>query len=132
MAPHATIARWDGDRLTSGQHNGSWAGRGATSPNKVGIPQYHVGLVATYVGGGFGGKTMSPRMRCWQRLVHVRLDAVFKVALPWPLMPNKTSRRAATIQRVCLGAGRDGKLIAIGHEPLTPDRHGIVTVETNM
>ncbi|RYY05456.1 MAG: xanthine dehydrogenase family protein molybdopterin-binding subunit, partial [Alphaproteobacteria bacterium] len=41
-----------------------------------------------------------------------------------PLMPNNTTHRAATIQRVRLGAGKDGKLIAIGHESLSGNLPG--------
>ncbi len=39
-----------------------------------------------------------------------------KIALDRPLIPNNTTHRPATIQRIRLGAGRDGKLTAIAHE----------------
>lgn len=38
------------------------------------------------------------------------------VALPRPLMFNNTSHRPATVQRVRIGAGTDGKIAAIGHD----------------
>ena len=39
-----------------------------------------------------------------------------KVALPRPLIFNNTTHRPATIQRIRIGAGRDGKITAIAHE----------------
>jgi len=80
------------------------------------MPPEKVHLMSPYIGGGFGGK------------LFVRTDAVLaalgaravgrpvKVALARPLIINNTTHRPATIQRIRLGADRDGRLTAIGHE----------------
>ncbi|KRR09821.1 xanthine dehydrogenase family protein molybdopterin-binding subunit, partial [Bradyrhizobium valentinum] len=47
-----------------------------------------------------------------------------KVALQRPLMFNNTTHRPATIQRVRIGATRDGKIMAIGHESWSGDLPG--------
>jgi len=47
-----------------------------------------------------------------------------KVALPRPLMFNNTIHRPATIQRIRIGAARDGKITAIGHESWSGDLPG--------
>jgi xanthine dehydrogenase YagR molybdenum-binding subunit len=39
-----------------------------------------------------------------------------KVAMPRPLIPNNSTHRPATIQRIRIGADRDGKILAIAHE----------------
>ena len=39
-----------------------------------------------------------------------------KVALPRPLIANNTTHRAATIQRIRIGAERNGRITAIAHE----------------
>src|SRR5690606_26619486 len=82
----------------------------------LGMPREKIRLVSPYIGGGFGGK------------LFVRTDAVLaalgaraagrpvKVALTRPLMFNNTTHRPATIQRIRIGAGRDGRITAIGHE----------------
>ncbi|TQU33720.1 xanthine dehydrogenase family protein molybdopterin-binding subunit, partial [Xanthomonas perforans] len=44
-----------------------------------------------------------------------------KVMLPRPLIANNTTHRPATVQRIRLGAGRDGKLTAIAHESWSGD-----------
>jgi xanthine dehydrogenase YagR molybdenum-binding subunit len=47
-----------------------------------------------------------------------------KVTLPRAQMPNNTTHRSATIQRIRLGCGRDGKIAAIAHEVWSGDQPG--------
>jgi xanthine dehydrogenase YagR molybdenum-binding subunit len=47
-----------------------------------------------------------------------------KVALQRPLVFNNTTHRPATIQRIRIGAARDGKITAIGHESWSGDLPG--------
>ncbi len=104
MEPHASIAAWDGDKLTVWTSN-QMIGWGVGDVAKtLGIPKENVRLVSSFVGGGFGGK------------LFVRADAVFaalgvraagrpvKVALQRLLMINNTTHRPATIQRIRIGA----------------------------
>jgi len=124
MEPHATIAAWKGDKLTVWTANQMVAwGRGDVAKT-LGVPKDNVRLVSPYIGGGFGGK------------LFVRADAILaalgakaagrpvKIALPRPLMFNNTTHRPATIQRIRLGADRDGKITAIGHESWSGDLPG--------
>lgn len=124
MEPHATIARWDGDELTlwSAQQIVGWARRDLAS--KIGVPQDKIRVVATYIGGGFGGKGSVCSDAVLASIGARVTGRPVKVALPRPLMPNNTTHRPATIQRVRLGAGKDGKLIAIGHESLSGNLPG--------
>ncbi len=124
MEPHATIARWDGDELTlwSAQQIVGWARRDLA--NKIGVPQDKIRIVATYIGGGFGGKGSVCSDAVLASLGARATSRAVKVALPRPLMPNNTTHRPATIQRVRLGAGKDGKLTAIGHESLSGNLPG--------
>ncbi|WP_242122322.1 xanthine dehydrogenase family protein molybdopterin-binding subunit, partial [Sphingomonas lacusdianchii] len=119
LEPHATIARWDGDHLTiwSAQQIVGWARRDLG--NKLSIPQDKIRVVATYIGGGFGGKGSVCSDAILAALGARAVGRAVKVTLPRPLMPNNTSHRPATIQRVRLAAGRDGKLVAVGHETLS-------------
>lgn len=124
LEPHATIARWDGDRLTiwSAQQIVGWARRDLG--NKLSIPQDKIRVVATYIGGGFGGKGSICSDAILAALGARAVGRAVKVALPRPLMPNNTTHRPATIQRVRLAAGRDGKLVAVGHETLSGNLPG--------
>ncbi|MHC9419866.1 aldehyde oxidoreductase molybdenum-binding subunit PaoC [Sphingomonas citri] len=124
MEPHATIARWDGDQLTiwSAQQIVGWARRDLV--NKLSIPQDKIRVVATYIGGGFGGKGSICSDAILAALGARAVGRAVKVALPRPLMPNNTTHRPATIQRVRLAAGRDGRLVAVGHETLSGNLPG--------
>ncbi|OWK22973.1 hypothetical protein AJ87_39450 [Rhizobium yanglingense] len=46
------------------------------------------------------------------------------MALPRPFMMNNTTHRPATIQRIRIGAERDGKITAIAHESWSGDLKG--------
>ena len=121
MEPHASTAAWDGDRLTLWTSNQmiDWS-RGDVALT-LGIPKDKVRLISPFIGGGFGGK------------LFVRADAVLaalgaraagrpvKVALARPMVFNNTTHRPATIQRLRIGAERDGKITAIGHESWSGD-----------
>ncbi len=124
MEPHASIASWDGDKLTLWTSNQMIAWSVGDVAKTLGIPRENVRLVSPYIGGGFGGK------------LFVRADAILaalgakaagrpvKVALPRPLIANNTTHRPATIQRIRLGATPDGKLTSIGHESWSGDLKG--------
>jgi xanthine dehydrogenase YagR molybdenum-binding subunit len=116
MEPHASIAAWNGERLTVWTSTQMLDQSRGDLAQTLGISKDNVRLISPYIGGGFGSKL-------W-----VRSDAVLaalgaraarrpvKVALTRPLIPNNTTHRPATIQRIRIGATRDGDIVAIGHE----------------
>ncbi|MBB2905469.1 xanthine dehydrogenase YagR molybdenum-binding subunit [Rhizobium sp. RAS22] len=122
MEPHASIAAWNGDELTvwtSSQMIDWWRSDLATT---LGVDKEKIHLMSPFIGGGFGGK------------LFLRADAVLaafgakaarrpvKVALPRPFLVNNTTHRPATIQRIRIGAARDGKITAIAHESWSGDQ----------
>ncbi|MBY5360115.1 xanthine dehydrogenase family protein molybdopterin-binding subunit [Rhizobium leguminosarum] len=124
MEPHASIAAWSGDELmvwTSSQMI-DW---GRTDlATTLGIDKEKVHLMSPFIGGGFGGKLF---LRADAVLAAFGAKAVgrpVKVALPRPLMPNNTTHRPATIQRIRIGTERDGKITAIAHESWSGDLPG--------
>lgn len=116
MEPHATIAAWDGDKLTlwTAIQLVSWGVRDIA--RVLDIPKENVRIVAPYIGGGFGGKGSILADAVLAALAARQLGRPVKVTLQRALMFNNTTHRAATIQRLRLGAGKDGRLTAIGHE----------------
>ena len=124
MEPHASTAVWDGDKLILWTSNQMVAWGVEDVARTLGISKKNVHLMSPFIGGGFGGK------------LFVRADAILaalgaraakrpvKVALPRPLMFNNTTHRPATIQRIRLGATREGKLTAIAHESWSGDLPG--------
>ncbi len=116
MEPHATIAAWNGDQLTVWTSNQMIDWTTGDLAKTLGIAKDKVRLISPFVGGGFGGKLF---LRADTLLAALGARAVgrpVKVALPRPLMMNNTTHRPATIQRIRLGATKEGKITAIAHE----------------
>ncbi|WP_313632441.1 aldehyde oxidoreductase molybdenum-binding subunit PaoC [Massilia timonae] len=116
MEPHAAIASWKGDKLTlwNAIQLVSWGMRDLS--RTLGIPRENIRIVSPYIGGGFGGKASVLADAVLAAVAARLVGRPVKVTLQRHLMFNNTSHRPATIQRIRLGAGRDGKLTAIGHE----------------
>ena len=90
----------------------------------LGMPKENVRLISPFIGGGFGGK-LFPRADALLAALGARAAGrPVKVALQRPLMFNNTTHRPATIQRIRIGATRDGKITAIGHESWSGDLPG--------
>lgn len=124
MEPHASIARWDGDKLTLWTSNQmiDW---GKTDLAKtLGMPKENVRLISPYIGGGFGSKLFLRSDSVLAAVAARVAKRPVKVTLPRPLIANNTTHRPATIQRIRIGATSDGKITAIGHESWSGDLPG--------
>jgi xanthine dehydrogenase YagR molybdenum-binding subunit len=124
MEPHASIAAWDGDKLTLWTSNQMIAWGVGDVAKTLGIPKENVRLVSPYIGGGFGGKLFVRADALLAALGARAAKRPVKVALTRPLMFNNTTHRPATIQRLRIGASKDGKITAIGHESWSGDLPG--------
>ena len=124
MEPHASIAAWDGDKLTVWTSNQWITPSKADLATTLGIPLDNVRLVSPYIGGGFGGKLFLRADALMAALGARAASRPVKVTLPRPFMANNTTHRPATIQRIRIGADRAGKIIAIGHESWSGDLPG--------
>ncbi len=124
MEPHASIAAWDGDEVTiwtSSQMIDWWRSDFAIT---LGMDKEKVHLMSPFIGGGFGGKLF---LRVDPILAAFAARAVgrpVKVALPRPMISNNTTHRPATIQRIRIGAERNGTITAIAHESWSGDLPG--------
>lgn len=124
MEPHATVAAWEGEKLTLWTSNQMIAWAKGSVAKILSIKPEQVRVDSPYIGGGFGGK------------LFVRSDAVLaalgakaagrpvKVALTRPLVANNTTHRPATIQRIRLGTTQDGRITAIAHESISGNLQG--------
>jgi xanthine dehydrogenase YagR molybdenum-binding subunit len=124
MEPHASIAAWDGDALTlwtSSQMIDWWRSDLATT---LDIDKEKIHLMSPFIGGGFGGKLFLRADALLAALGAKAAKRPVKIALPRPLLVNNTTHRPATIQRIRIGAERDGKITAIAHESWSGDLEG--------
>ena len=116
MEPHATVAAWQGDRLTLWSKT-QWVGNERDEiARRFGIAPENVRVINPFVGGAFGSA-----LRTWP---HVTLAAMAARSVGRPVRLELTRRqlytaigfRPETRQRMALGADRDGRLTAIMHE----------------
>jgi xanthine dehydrogenase YagR molybdenum-binding subunit len=75
-----------------------------------------VRVISPYIGGGFGSKLFVRSDMILAALGARAAGRPVKIALPRPFLMNNTTHRPATIQRIRIGAGRDGRITAIAHE----------------
>ncbi|MYL97303.1 molybdopterin-dependent oxidoreductase [Novosphingobium sp. FGD1] len=124
MEPHATIAAWEGGKLTVWTANQmiNWGLKDLAATLQ--LPVENVRLISPYIGGGFGGKLFLRADVLMAALGARAAKRPVKLALQRPLMANNTTHRPATIQRIRLGCARDGKITAIGHESWSGDLEG--------
>jgi xanthine dehydrogenase YagR molybdenum-binding subunit len=120
MEPHATMAVWQGpDRVTVYDATQGIFGVKKKVALVFGIPPENVRVVSHYVGGGFGCKG-SP----WSHVILAAMAAKV-VARPVKLVVTRqqmfsiVGHRPKTVQRVALGASRDGRLVAIRHDTVS-------------
>nr|WP_314623573.1 aldehyde oxidoreductase molybdenum-binding subunit PaoC [uncultured Noviherbaspirillum sp.] len=124
MEPHASIAAWDGDKLTVWTSNQMVAWGHDDLAKTLNIPKDRVRMVSPYIGGGFGGKLFLRTEAVLAALGAWAVKRPVKVALSRPMVFNNTTHRPATIQRIRIGANRAGKITAIGHESWSGDLPG--------
>ena len=124
MEPFATIASWQGDKLTVWTSNQmiDWARRDLAEI--FGLPKANFHVVSSFVGGGFGSKLWIRSDVVMAALAARAAGRPVKVALARPQIYNNTTHRPATIQRIRIGADTDGKITAIGHESWSGDLPG--------
>jgi xanthine dehydrogenase YagR molybdenum-binding subunit len=113
---HATIAAWEGERLTLWDKT-QWVHNTADEIAAVfGIPAENIRVISPFVGGAFGSG-----LRTWPHVTLAALGArvagrPVKLMLSRREMYYSVGYRPHTVQRVALGASRDGRLAAVTHD----------------
>jgi xanthine dehydrogenase YagR molybdenum-binding subunit len=116
MEPHAAVAVWSGDSLTVYDTTQGASAARQTIADTFGLEPERVRVIAPHVGGGFGSKG-TPRPTVIAAAMAARVvGRPVKLAATRQQMFALTGYRTPTIQRVRLGAERDGRLVAIAHD----------------
>ena len=120
MAPHATLAVWDGeDKLTIYNESQIVNGVQNAVAGTFGLKPENVRVITPHIGGGFGSKGGA-----WGHVIVAAIAAKMtkrpvKLALTRQMMVNSVGLRQRNIQRLRLAATKDGKLTALAHETTT-------------
>jgi xanthine dehydrogenase YagR molybdenum-binding subunit len=118
MEPHATMAAWDGQKLTVHSAQQLTASPQEGLARTFNIPKENVRFVTRYIGGGFGSKLPYYFDATLAAMGARLLKRPVKVAMTRPQVFYMTSHRTASEQHLRLGATSDGRLTAYGQDAL--------------
>lgn len=116
LETHGCVASWEGDELTiweSTQYIYGIRSRVATSLN---LPLSKVRVICEYMGGGFGSKGGTYKHTLIASLLSKATGRPVKLMLDRREENLLAGNRGATVQKLKLGAKKDGTLIAIDLE----------------
>ncbi|MFS4437114.1 xanthine dehydrogenase family protein molybdopterin-binding subunit [Paracoccaceae bacterium GXU_MW_L88] len=124
MEPHASIAEWDGDKLTlRGSYQMLKFNRNELA-DSLGIDPENIRILSPYVGGGFGSKLGIAPEAVAAAIAARQLQRPVSVALTRPQVFEAVMRRSESRQRIRLAADAHGRLTGIGQESLVSNLPG--------
>lgn len=115
MEVHNTIAWWEGDRLSVYDSTQGIFSVRNTLAQTFGIPKENVRVVSYFTGGGFGSKGGAWSHEMLAAMAAKKVGRPVKLVLTRRQMFGPVGGRPMTIQRVTLGAAKDGLLTAVRH-----------------
>jgi xanthine dehydrogenase YagR molybdenum-binding subunit len=117
MEPHAIVVVWEAeDKLTVYDKNQGVKSAQGQLAQTFKIPRENVRVIAKYIGGAFGSG-----IRVWPHTIAAVLAAKHvgrpvKLVLGREQMFTSVGYRPYTVQKLAIGASKDGKLTSITHE----------------
>jgi xanthine dehydrogenase YagR molybdenum-binding subunit len=116
MEPHSCVARWTADGLTIHDSNQGSHLIQAKIAQVFGLEPERVRVLSPYVGGAFGSKVFAHPPLIAAVMASQAVERPVKIALTRQQMFALAGHRTPTIQRLRLGAERDGRMTAIAHD----------------
>jgi xanthine dehydrogenase YagR molybdenum-binding subunit len=116
MEPHATMAKWDGDKLTVYDATQGVAGSKNLLSSLLGVQPESVEVIALYIGGGFGSKGFQWPNTVLTAMAAKQINRPVKLSLSRQDVFTTAGRRSQTLQKISLGSGVDGCLSSIKHD----------------
>jgi xanthine dehydrogenase YagR molybdenum-binding subunit len=118
LETHATIAEWDGDKLTIHESTQYMKGVQRIVAAIFGIPPENVTAICPYTGGGFGSKGSVWSHAPLTAMAAKMLGRPVKLSLDRKQMFGPVGQRPVTEQRFRLGAMTDGRIMASSHDTI--------------
>ena len=119
MEPHATIAAWDGDRLTLWTATQGISGAQATLAALFGIDKANVRIISPFLGGGFGSKGNTWPPATLAAMASKIVGRPVKLVLSRAQMYTSNGYRPATVQKLGFGVAQDGTLQSVRHDGIS-------------
>jgi CO/xanthine dehydrogenase Mo-binding subunit len=120
LEPHASVAEWDGDRVTIWESTQGIYRVRENVARALGIPLTNVRVICEAMGGGFGAKNYAGSQTYVAALFAKRLGRPVACWFDRAAEQADTGNRPSSWQRVTLGATREGKLTAISLDATVP------------
>ena len=115
MEPHASIAEWQGEKLTMHDSTQGVKGSQGITAYLLNLKPENVRIISPFVGGGFGCKGLQWMNPTLTAMAAQAVKRPVKLVLTRQMMVTNVGRRAATVQRISLAADKSGRLSAIRH-----------------
>ena len=119
IEPHATIAAWNGDKLTVWTTTQGISGAHATLAGQFGIDKADVRVLCPYLGAGFGckGNTWPPATLA--ALAARTVKRPVKLVLTRAQMFTSNGYRPRTVQKLKIASDINGSLLSVRHDGFT-------------
>ncbi|WP_120716003.1 xanthine dehydrogenase family protein molybdopterin-binding subunit [Tsuneonella amylolytica] len=124
MEPHASIAEWDGTKLTVHASLQMLNYNISELADALDLEEDQIRLVSRFVGGGFGSKLGISEDVVAASVAAMELGRPVRVVLSRQQVFQCIMRRSETKQRLRLAADADGKLTGFGHHALVSNLPG--------
>ncbi|HKP54284.1 MAG TPA: xanthine dehydrogenase family protein molybdopterin-binding subunit [Chloroflexia bacterium] len=118
LETHGSVAMWEGDELTIWESTQYIFGVRSRVADSLKMPRSKVRVICEYMGGGFGSKGGTLKSPVIAALLAKQSGRPVKLMLDRREENLLAGNRGATIQRLKLGAKRDGTLVAIDLEAI--------------
>jgi xanthine dehydrogenase YagR molybdenum-binding subunit len=119
MEPHATIATWDGGKLTVWTATQGIGGAQATLAGQFGIDKDDVRVICPYLGAGFGSKGNTWPPATLAALAARMVRRPVKLVLTRAQMYTSNGYRPRTVQKLKFAADINGSLVSVRHDGIT-------------
>jgi xanthine dehydrogenase YagR molybdenum-binding subunit len=115
---HATVATWEGDKVTLYETSQAILNHRDVLCQMLGVPKENVRVITHFLGSGFGGKLWPWTHSILAAGIAREVGAPVKLVISRQSMFEAVGHRPRTQQRFRLGAGRDGKLVSLQQDYL--------------
>jgi xanthine dehydrogenase YagR molybdenum-binding subunit len=112
----STTAMWQGDQLTIHEPSQNVTGWKIELARQLKIDPANVRIVSPYVGGAFGSKGPMTARTAIVAVAARRVGRPVRCVVSRMQAFNTQTYRAETRHRIRIGAGKDGRITAFGHE----------------
>jgi xanthine dehydrogenase YagR molybdenum-binding subunit len=113
MEMHATIAVWEGNRVTLYESSQGVVSHQNALSQVLGVPKENVRVVSRFIGSGFGDKLSAWPQSAMAAAVARKVNRPVKLMVTRKMMFTSVGHRPRTQQQMRIGANPDGRLVSL-------------------